>query len=155
MPAGVRSLDTLDELVADYSEFEEFCVDVETKGPHRDDPRRNDVFWISLAGPGRADAIPCGHPLGERIVRDPDDDFYRINPSTGKHEEHRVNESTGRLKWVQVDGMLRRRISGVFRNIRPTATSSIFSGDSVRRHPEALAEVGGRRCVASRAAEPP
>lgn len=101
MPAGVRTQEALEELVDAYSDFDEFIVDVETKRPYGLDPRRNSVFWISLAGPGRADAIPCGHPLGERIERDPDDDFYRVNKA-GKHQEHRVNESTGRLKWVDV-----------------------------------------------------
>ena len=101
MPSGIRTHEALEELVETYSDFDELVVDVETKGPHRLDPRRNDVFWISLAGPGRADAIPCGHPLGERIIRNPDDDFYRINKQ-GKHQEHRINETTGRLKWVDV-----------------------------------------------------
>jgi DNA polymerase I-like protein with 3'-5' exonuclease and polymerase domains len=30
------------------------------------DPNRNRVFWVSLAGPGRSDAIALGHPLGAR-----------------------------------------------------------------------------------------
>lgn len=102
MPPGIRDLDELDQMVTDYMEFDEFVVDVETKGPYRDDPNRNDVFWISLAGPGRCDVIPCGHPLGEQIIRDPDDPFYRIDPANGKHQEHRVNVTTGKLKWVNV-----------------------------------------------------
>jgi DNA polymerase-1 len=100
MPPGVRTHEALEELVSTYSDFDEFVVDVETKHPYGLDPRRNDVFWISLAGPGRADAIPCGHPLGERIERDPNDDFYRIKD--GKHQEHRINETSGRPKWVMV-----------------------------------------------------
>lgn len=102
MPQGVRTMEQLEEVVNAYFEFDEFVVDVETMGPYRGDPHRNDVFWISLAGPGRADAIPCGHPLGERIIRDPNDDFYRIDPATGRHQEHRINESSGRAKWVNV-----------------------------------------------------
>lgn len=102
MPNGVLTLDDLEEVVNAYFNFDEFVVDVETLGEFRGEPHRNDVFWISLAGPGRADAIPCGHPLGERVIRDIDDEFYRINPSNNRHQEHRVNASTGRLKWVDV-----------------------------------------------------
>lgn len=61
----------MSQLVADYSEFDEFVFDVETMGDTRGDPRRNKVFWISLAGPGRADAIPFGHPIGE-MTKEPD-----------------------------------------------------------------------------------
>jgi DNA polymerase I-like protein with 3'-5' exonuclease and polymerase domains len=100
MPRGVRTLDELDQLITDYMEFDEFVVDVETMGDHRGIPLRNEVFWISLAGPGRADVIPCGHPLGERVIRDPGDPFYRVH--NGKHQEHRINESSGRPKWVTV-----------------------------------------------------
>jgi DNA polymerase-1 len=57
----------LKEVVAIYSEFDSLAFDVETKGPDRVNPRRNEVFWLSLAGPGRADAIPMGHPLGEIV----------------------------------------------------------------------------------------
>lgn len=103
MHQGIRTLDELDQVVTDYMEFDELVVDVETMGPNRGDPNRNDVFWISLAGPGRCDVIPCGHPIGERVIRDPDDEFYRTDPRTGKHQEHRVNETTGRLKWVNVE----------------------------------------------------
>jgi DNA polymerase I-like protein with 3'-5' exonuclease and polymerase domains len=102
MPLGVRTFEQLDEVVEAYSDFDEFVVDVETLGERRNDPHRNNVFWISLSGPGRADAIPCGHPIGERIIRDPEDDFYRINPANGHHQEHRLNETSGRLKWVDV-----------------------------------------------------
>jgi hypothetical protein len=61
----VFNLDQMAELVAAYMEFDEFVFDVETMGDTRGDPRLNKVFWISLAGPGRADAIPFGHPIGE------------------------------------------------------------------------------------------
>jgi len=71
---GILTLDQLELLVDDYMQFEEYVFDVETMGEHRDDPYRNEVFWISLAGPGRADAIPCGHPVGERVEYDPDDE---------------------------------------------------------------------------------
>jgi len=100
--AGICTAEELDALVKDYLEFDEFVVDVETKGPFRGDPHRNEVFWISLAGPGRADAIPCGHPVGERIIRDPDDPYYRIDPRTGRHQEHQINPSSGRPKWTDV-----------------------------------------------------
>lgn len=60
----VTDFDQLAELVTAYKEFDSFVFDVETKGSHRLDPVQNEVFWISLAGPGRADVIPMGHPLG-------------------------------------------------------------------------------------------
>src|SRR5882724_12587447 len=60
----VYDYDQLAEVVAAYEEFDEFAFDVETKGSHPLEPTRNEVFWISLAGPGRADVIPMGHPLG-------------------------------------------------------------------------------------------
>ncbi len=124
MPRGIRTLDELQGVVDAYFEFDEFVVDVETMGPYRGDPYRNDVFWISLAGPGRADVIPCGHPLGERIVRDPDDPFYRTDPATGRHQEHRINESSGRPKWVDVpepftDPPKQLWISDVIEELRP------------------------------------
>lgn len=57
----------LAELIEAYSAFEAFAFDVETIGEHRVQPRRNEVFWLSLAGPGRADVIPMGHPLGQLL----------------------------------------------------------------------------------------
>lgn len=63
----VTTLDQLRAVVEVYLDFDAFAFDVETKGPHRLDPRRNEVFWLSLAGPGRGDAIPLGHPLGEIV----------------------------------------------------------------------------------------
>lgn len=83
----VRTQQQLDEVFTAYSRFDEFAFDTETHPPHewlaehpvsrwgKEDraeakrlslnPRRNVVFWISLAGPGRADVIPLGHPVGE------------------------------------------------------------------------------------------
>ena len=101
MSQGIRSIDALEQLVADYEKFDEFCIDVETMGDHRLSPQRNEVFWISLAGPGRADAIPCGHPIGERIFYEPNDETHRINKQ-GKYQEHRINEESGRLKWFDL-----------------------------------------------------
>jgi len=98
---GVRTLDQLDELVTAYGKFDEFVVDVETMGPHRLDPLRNDVFWLSLAGPGRADAIPCGHPIGERVVFS--DDLHRVHPTTKRYQERRINPDTGREKWFDIE----------------------------------------------------
>ena len=67
-------------MVQDYLRFPAFAFDVETVGtrPSRDlpvdkgkkakdapalDAMTNRVFWISFAGPGRADVIPLGHTL--------------------------------------------------------------------------------------------
>jgi hypothetical protein len=99
---GIRTAAELKEMVQDYLEFDEFVFDVETKGPYRGNPYRNDVFWISLAGPGRADVIPCGHPIGERVYYDVDDETHRINPSNNHYQEHRINETSGRLKWFDI-----------------------------------------------------
>jgi DNA polymerase-1 len=60
----VTTTEQLAEVVSAYSEQPAFAFDVETVGPHRGDPRRNDVLWISLATSGRADVIPMGHPNG-------------------------------------------------------------------------------------------
>lgn len=91
----------LQEVVSAYLEFDEFVFDVETLGVHRADPRRNEVFWISLAGPGRADVIPCGHPLGE-LLSWPDDELHRVHPTTKKLQERRINPASGREKWFDV-----------------------------------------------------
>lgn len=57
----------LHEVVDEFCTFDEFVFDVETKGKWRLDPRRNEVFWIVLAGPGaRTEVIPFGHPNGRR-----------------------------------------------------------------------------------------
>ena len=67
-------------MVRDYRQFPAFAFDVETVAtrPSRDlpvdkgkkakdapalDAMTNRVFWISFAGPGRADVIPLGHTL--------------------------------------------------------------------------------------------
>jgi len=57
----------LKEVAAAYADMESFAYDFETRGERRNDPRHAIPFWISLAGPGRADVIPFGHPLG-RVV---------------------------------------------------------------------------------------
>lgn len=101
MPAGVRTQGALEELVDAYSDFDEFVFDIESKGPYRGDPRRNDVFWISLAGPGRADVIPCGHPLGERVEYEPEDDLHRIHPKSGKYQE-KVFDRSAKGRWDDV-----------------------------------------------------
>lgn len=61
----VTTHDQLREVADHYSGCEEFVIDVETVGPHRVDPRRNEVLWVGLACPGRTDVIPLGHPNGE------------------------------------------------------------------------------------------
>ena len=103
MPNGVLTVAQLEEVIQAYSAFDEFVVDVETRGDYRGDPTRNEVFWISLAGPGRADAIPCGHPLGERIAWPAGDPQHRVNPSTKRHQERRINPGSGREKWFDIE----------------------------------------------------
>lgn len=101
MPLGVLTREQLDDVVAAYLEFDEFVFDVETFGEYRLDPQRNEIFWISMAGPGRADVLPCGHPIGERIAYAPGDALHRISPQ-GKHQERRVNPDSGREKWFDI-----------------------------------------------------
>lgn len=55
----------LKAVAAAYCEFDSFAFDFETMGENRNDPRQAIPFWLSLAGPGRADVIPFGHPLGD------------------------------------------------------------------------------------------
>jgi DNA polymerase I-like protein with 3'-5' exonuclease and polymerase domains len=97
---GILSLDQLHAVVDDYLQFDSFVFDVETLGEHRSDPQRNEVFWVSLAGPGRADVIPCGHPVGERIPVD--GITRRIRPNSKVHQERRINPDTGREKWFDI-----------------------------------------------------
>lgn len=99
---GIRDIDELDDIVTQYFDFDTFAFDVETKGDQRLDTRRNDVFWISMSGPGRCDVIPLGHPIGERIEYAEDDTQRRINPSNGHHQERRINETSGREKWFDI-----------------------------------------------------
>lgn len=66
----VTTKDQLEEIREIYSGYDSFAFDVETKGPYSLDPTRNEVFWLSLAGPGRADCIPMGHPLGHIVSWD-------------------------------------------------------------------------------------
>lgn len=62
----IRTKRELRDAVAYYLDQPAFAFDTETKGEFRLDPRRNQVFWMSLAGPGRADVIPFGHPIGRQ-----------------------------------------------------------------------------------------
>jgi DNA polymerase I-like protein with 3'-5' exonuclease and polymerase domains len=66
----------LKEIVKIYSDFEEVVFDVETRATNGEkdgalDPRTNEIYWISIAGPGRADVIPMGHPNGDPIRWEP------------------------------------------------------------------------------------
>ena len=61
----VSTLEDLKEVRDAYLGFKAFAFDTETMGERPLDPSCNQVFWLSLAGPGRADVIPFGHPLGE------------------------------------------------------------------------------------------
>jgi len=76
----------LDALVDAYAKAPCFTFDVETWGPHRGDPWRNDVLWISLATPKRTDVIPMGHPNGDFVEW--------IKPLTGSGEKRREKSLT-------------------------------------------------------------
>ena len=63
----ILTIEDLKDAVAYYRDEPDVVFDVETKGEYRLDPRRNQVFWLSLAARGRADVIPFGHPIGKAI----------------------------------------------------------------------------------------
>lgn len=95
---AVLTKEHLAEVVAAYMEFDAFAFDTETKGPNPGDglnPLLNEVTWISLAGPGRADAIPIAHVNGDVLVprhvekyTEPDPnkpgDVYKTGPRKGE-----------------------------------------------------------------------
>lgn len=58
----------LKEVVKRYLAAEEFVFDVESVGPYRGDPRRNEVSWIALSTVGHTDVIPLQHPRGRLRV---------------------------------------------------------------------------------------
>jgi DNA polymerase I-like protein with 3'-5' exonuclease and polymerase domains len=62
----VSTLRQLEDAIDFHLGNGEFVIDVETRGEFPLDPRRNEVYWIVLAGPGRTDVIPFGHPVGEQ-----------------------------------------------------------------------------------------
>lgn len=66
-PTVVRSDSQLEEVVRRLDDCDDFVFDVETMGPVRLDPWRNEVFWVSVATTDFAAAIPCRHPVGEQI----------------------------------------------------------------------------------------
>lgn len=98
----IRTAEQLHSLVEDYSKNSAFAFDVETVGPHRGDPRRNDVLWIALATDGRADVIPLGHPNGDFLSWD------RPLTESGKRRQemgYKINESDysrSRRLWTPV-----------------------------------------------------
>jgi len=85
-PPVVCSPQQLKELVRDYESFTAFAIDVETMGAGetRGNPWENEVFWVSLAGPGRADVIPCGHPVGRLLQPAQTEKVRERNPETNR-----------------------------------------------------------------------
>lgn len=84
----------LAEVVEAYSRASAFALDVEARGDFPLDPKRSDVFWISLATTGRADAIPMGHPHG-RLIQ-PEQTIHAPIPGaltpTGKPSQRKVKQ---------------------------------------------------------------
>lgn len=72
----------LAEMVAHYSQVEDFTFDVETIGDERGDPWRNRVCWIAFATDGRVDVIPMGHPNGDYLRTE-----FPLLPSAVKRQE--------------------------------------------------------------------
>ena len=65
----ILTLGHLNEVVDRFMGFKSFVFDVETLGRDGHDGlhfQTNEVFWVSLAGPGEAWSIPCGHPTGPK-----------------------------------------------------------------------------------------
>lgn len=84
----ILTAEGLREAVEAYSSADGFCFDVETWGPHRGDPWRNDVLWIALSTDGRTDVIPMGHPNGDFVEW--------VRPLTGSGERRRDSGLTVR-----------------------------------------------------------
>lgn len=77
---------TEDDLRATLDYFlrqDAFAFDVETWGPHRGSPMRNDVLWIALATHDMTVVIPMGHPNGDNLLRAA---TKRKNKITGKFD---------------------------------------------------------------------
>lgn len=71
-PRIITTADALAEVVEFYSGVDAFAFDTETLGATdaiKLNPWANEVFWVSLATHGRADAIPLGHPKGRLLRR--------------------------------------------------------------------------------------
>lgn len=78
----VTTTEQLHAVVDHYRTQSGFCIDVETSGEDRLDPRRNRITWVALACKGRADVIPMGHPNGEYLRTD-----FPLLPSATKRIE--------------------------------------------------------------------
>ena len=63
----IQTQEELEDLVAYYSEQDEFVFDIESVGKDRLVPAHNRVTWMGLATEGRADVIAFGHPHGDLI----------------------------------------------------------------------------------------
>lgn len=68
VPSLVYTREQLEEVVHAYLQLDSFAIDVETRGSHPLDPRRNEVFWVGLAGIDRVDAIPIQHSNGVLVL---------------------------------------------------------------------------------------
>jgi DNA polymerase-1 len=73
----ILTIEALEQLVQDYTQFDYFVFDCETNATREPraskrkdadipalDERTNKPTWMALAGPGRVDVIPFGHPNG-------------------------------------------------------------------------------------------
>ena len=98
----VSSVEDLKHLVADYERFPAFAFDIETKANRKVrskkdkaplDARTNMVWSISLAGPGRCDVIPCGHPDPRYQLRRTDA-FEALEPLFFS-DRRKVNQNVG------------------------------------------------------------
>ncbi|MFK0015781.1 DNA polymerase [Streptomyces sp. NPDC091027] len=79
----ILTLDDLEEAVAHFMRYDEFVIDIETVGEHRDTPIANEILWVALATYGRAVVIPMGHPNGDHLISKA---TWRKNKTTGERE---------------------------------------------------------------------
>lgn len=123
----VTSERQLKELLDIYLEFDSWSFDVETlagRGPWHDkdtpqlDWRTNVVFWLSLAGPGRADVIPMGHEKG-RLLTPERSEMRQVEgllTASGKPSKRKVKHVIPAV-WIPAPEQLDRQL--VFDTLEP------------------------------------
>ena len=114
-PTIITTREALAETVDYFMQFGAFCFDVETMGPDRGVPSRNEIVWMSLATEGRAVAIPFGHPNGDVLIRKA---TRKKNKVTGKFDP---------VPAVYDDPPEQLRPSEVFEALRP-----LFFSDRIK-----------------------
>lgn len=68
LPYVVQTKQDLADVRDYFLKQDAFAFDVETWGPWRGSPKRNDVLWLALATHDKTAVIPMGHPNGDLLV---------------------------------------------------------------------------------------